>query len=252
VGAVSGLDAERLRGLGARTDRTVVTGDARVDQIFRRLECDPCVPPVIGRLREPGVPVIVAGSTWPPDEDRLIPAFGLLRGEDRSALRLIVAPHQPTVTHLVRLETRLRAAGLRSVRLADVERGSRLEEVVIVDRVGMLADLYRLASAAWVGGGFGDDGLHSVLEPAALGVPVLFGPRFGNAREAQALVTAGGGFVASDAGTAAARLRAVLADGGRAGLAARGWVESQRGGAARNAAVLVNLLRGAPVAAIDP
>lgn len=244
VGAVSGLDAERLHQLGARPERTRVTGDARVDQIFTRLDCGTCVDPVIARLHEAGVGVIVAGSTWPADEARLVPAFRLLRDGARTPLRLIVAPHQPTASHLAALEARVRASGLAAVRLSEVEKGSRLAEVVVVDRVGVLADLYRLAEAAWVGGGFGETGLHSVLEPAALGVPIVYGPRFGNAREARALVTAGGGFVATDADSAAARLGVLLADGGKAGRAAREWVESQRGGAARNADLLVRLLRG--------
>ena len=64
---------------------------------------------------------------------------------------------------------------------------------MLVDRVGVLGDLYAVADVAFVGGGFHDAGLHSVLEPAAFGVPVLFGPRFSNSRDAALLISDGGG-----------------------------------------------------------
>ena len=242
VGAVSAADAERLLRLGVHADRLRVTGDARVDQAVERIERVPAQPAWLERLREPGVAVIVAGSTWPADEDRLLPAAAALRNDAPRRLRWIVAPHEPTAAHLGRLERALVATGLRGIRLADVERGEALEEVVIVDRVGVLADLYRIADVAWVGGGFGDSGLHSILEPAALGVPVVYGPNAGNAREAAALVGAGGGFVAADVPAMIARFRTLLGDGGVAGGAARAWMESERGGAERNAALLIGLL----------
>jgi 3-deoxy-D-manno-octulosonic-acid transferase len=134
------------------------------------------------------------------------------------------------------------AAGFGPVRFSDAEKGADVKAVMIVDRVGVLADLYRAADAAWVGGGFGDAGLHSILEPAALGVPALYGPRFGSAGEAEAMVHAGGGFVAADVPSIVERFRTVLGDGGRAGRAARAWMESQRGGADRNARLLASLL----------
>jgi 3-deoxy-D-manno-octulosonic-acid transferase len=242
IGAVSDADARRLLRLAPVPGRITVTGDARVDQALARAASPDGGPPVVRRLREPGVPVIVAGSTWPADEDRLIPAFRqLVAGGDRP-LRLVIAPHEPTPGHLQRIETEVAAAGFGPVRFSDAEKGADVKAVVIVDRVGVLADLYRAADAAWVGGGFGDAGLHSILEPAALGVPALYGPRFGNAGEAEAMVHAGGGFVATDVPSIVERFRTVLGDGGRAGRAARAWMESQRGGAGRNARLLAGLL----------
>ena len=128
--------------------------------------------------------------------------------------------------------------------MKSVEEGESLAEVVIVDRVGLLADLYRIADIAWVGGGFGGDGLHSVLEPAALGVPVVYGPRFGNTVEAEAMAEAGCGFVAADASAIADRFETLLRDGGSIGAAARDWVEARRGGASRNAELLLDLVPG--------
>jgi 3-deoxy-D-manno-octulosonic-acid transferase len=116
---------------------------------------------------------------------------------------------------------------------------------VLVDGVGVLGELYALAEAAYVGGGYGTAGIHSVLEPAAFGAPVLFGPRHANAREAAALVAAGGGFEAEDA-EALARSLAALADQPdlrrRAGEAARACVRANLGAAARGAEIVDRLL----------
>lgn len=248
VGAVSRADAERLIRLGVPPARLRVTGDARVDQAVQRIERN-TAPPLVDRLVGPGVAVIVAGSTWPADEDRLLEAARALRDDAPRPVRWIVAPHEPTPSHLRRLDEALGVAGLCGVRLADVEAGTPPGDVVVVDRVGMLADLYRIADVAWVGGGFGDRGLHSVLEPAALGVPVVYGPRFGSAREAEALAGAGGGFVAADVPSMTARFRALLSDGEAAGRAAREWMASERGGAERNAALLIELFHGGTDAA---
>src|SRR5690606_21232516 len=122
-----------------------------------------------------------------------VPAFAEFRTE-RPA-RLIIAPHEPSNAHLAALEAALSAAGLEHARLGAVEKVvGRLPDVIVIDRVGVLADLYGAGDVAYVGGGFHAAGLHSVVEPAARGVPVLFGPRHGNAREAEALRAAGGGF----------------------------------------------------------
>ncbi|MGD8277474.1 MAG: glycosyltransferase N-terminal domain-containing protein [Gemmatimonadota bacterium] len=244
VGAVARADADRLLRLGVRSDRLRVTGDARVDQAVLRIEREPVPSALLDRLTEPGVAVVVAGSTWPADEDRLLHVMRALREDASRRVRWILAPHQPTAAHLRRLEDALRTAGLGGVRLAEVERGSAPGDVVLVDRVGVLADLYRIASVAWVGGGFGDRGLHSVLEPAALGVPAVYGPRLGSAREAESLADAGGGFVAADVAAMTERLRTLLDDGVAAARAARAWMASERGGAERNAALLIELLEG--------
>src|SRR5690606_28009400 len=177
VGAVAQGDAERLASLGVASDRIRVTGDARFDQVWARVaalggEAALVERPLLRRLHDPDVETIVAGSTWPADEARLVPAYARACGE--IPLRLIIAPHEPTPAHLTGLEARLGEAGLRHARLAEVERNDGpLPDVVVVDRVGVLAELYAVARIAYVGGGFGNAGLHSVIEPAALGVPVI-------------------------------------------------------------------------------
>jgi 3-deoxy-D-manno-octulosonic-acid transferase len=159
---------------------------------------------------------------------------------------VIIAPHEPDGAHLAGLERRLDRHGLSHARLPDLQdAGLPPADVLVVDRVGVLADLYAVADAAWVGGGFGSAGLHSVVEPAALGIPVAFGPRHGNAQEAGRLVDAGGGFVVRDA-AAVGELLSVLHPAGErrtaAGAAARAFVADHVGGARRNAQLILDRL----------
>jgi 3-deoxy-D-manno-octulosonic-acid transferase len=240
VGAVARADAERFSKLGVARERVRITGDARFDQVHARVQTLDHTQPVLQRLRDDRVLTVVAGSTWSADDKEIIPAFaGARKG---SPLRMIIAPHEPDVAHLRALEQKLHAAGLGFARLSAVEKtAGALPEVVIVDRVGVLADLYSIASIAYVGGGFHSAGLHSVIEPAGLGVPVIFGPRHGNACEADELAGKGGGFVASD-GAAFASLVLDLADRPvhrkSASAAARNYVVSKLGAARRNAELI--------------
>jgi 3-deoxy-D-manno-octulosonic-acid transferase len=244
IGAVALPDAERFSRLGVLPRRVQVTGDARFDQVYARVQQLDRTQPLLQRLRDNRIITIVAGSTWPADEKEIIPAFASAR--KGVPMRLIIAAHEPTAAHLRDLEQRLDAARLRHARLAVVENGTApLPDVIIVDRVGVLADLYAVANVAYVGGGFHGAGLHSVIEPAALGVPVIFGPRHGNAREADELAGTGGGFVASD-GAAFASALVELADRpmhrATASAAARDFVVSKLGAARKNAQLIAELL----------
>lgn len=242
VAAVAPDDAALYARLGAAESRTEVTGDARFDQVIARLAGD--LPEEAERLRDPGTVTVVAGSTWPEDEAHLLPAF--FRGG--TGARLVIAPHEPTEEHLVGIEDRLNRRYLTNRRLSDVARDRQaLPEAVVVDRVGILADLYRIADVAFVGGGFTDNGVHSVVEPAAVGIPVLLGPRHGNAREAAALVAAGGGMEVTNAAQLEGRLRTLVqyeTARGAAGRRARAFVRSRTGGAAANAAAILALVEG--------
>ncbi|KPK64973.1 MAG: hypothetical protein AMS21_05950, partial [Gemmatimonas sp. SG8_38_2] len=167
VGAISVEDAARLALLGVHPDRIEITGDARFDQVWARAQAlDPSQPPVVLLAGHDGL-TLVAGSTWPEGEKHLVPAVASLRSRHRN-FRALMVPHEPTDDHLRRLESHLDVDGLEHVRLSELEGGSGdLKEVIVVDRVGMLGELYALADIAYVGGGFGKRGLHSVLEPAA-------------------------------------------------------------------------------------
>jgi 3-deoxy-D-manno-octulosonic-acid transferase len=247
VGAVSDADAAAFPLLGVAPVRITVTGDARFDQVWQRVQrLDPDRPLLQPFRAAPAGadadrrPWLVAGSTWPADERRLIAALSRpapAAPAGGTGWRAIIAPHEPDQKHVAALERRLSAAGLSHSRLhADDAPQAVTADVVVVDRVGVLADLYAVADAAYVGGGFGTAGLHSVVEPAALGVPVIYGPRHGNAQEAQRLAGAGGGFIAestSALGSILDMLRASAATRAAAGAAARDFVRTHLGGRSR-------------------
>jgi 3-deoxy-D-manno-octulosonic-acid transferase len=245
VAAISPPDAERFGSLGVPAERLSVMGDARFDQVLRRTAASASSPwpDMLGsrdRL------VLVAGSTWPPDEEALLSALRHV-GERSPPLRLILVPHEPTEEHLRATEALLGRLGYSSQRLAKLETGPVAAEVVLVDRVGILGDLYAAGDLAYVGGGWGTAGLHSVLEPAAYAMPVVFGPRHANAREAGDLVRAGGAFSVDDPEELRDLLARLWSDAElrrEAGEAARAYVESGRGAAERGAEIVQRLLRG--------
>jgi 3-deoxy-D-manno-octulosonic-acid transferase len=134
-------------------------------------------------------PILVAGSTWPRDETILLAAFSEVRRLHPDA-RLIIVPHEPTATHLAALEARATGHGLTASRWEpDARSGAAVE---IVDRMGVLGTLYGRGAMAYVGGGFGERGIHSVLEPAGWWRPVIIGPNDRGVRDARLLANAGG------------------------------------------------------------
>lgn len=239
VGAISDQDAARLREQGVHADRITVTGDTRYDQVWKRATAS--ASPLVQSLRS-GAPTLVAGSTWPADEAPLRSAWIKIREQIPNS-RLIIAPHEVSEAHLNSIIDWARSDGLRLSRISAPTDGT--SDVVLVDRYGVLGDLYALADVAYVGGGFHAAGLHSVLEPAAFGSPVLFGPRHGKSREASALLSAGGAYVVTDERELAQRLGDLL--GSReardtAGAAARLTVENGLGAAERSFNLVRELL----------
>lgn len=241
VGAVDAADADRLVELGVRPGVITVTGDTRFDQVWKRARRAERDGELLGPLKSER-PTLVAGSTWPADEAVLLPAWEalVLKAPD---VRLVIAPHEPTPAHLAPVERRLEEAGLRHARLGTPEAASA--DVVVVDRTGVLGDLYALADVAYVGGGFHAAGLHSVLEPAAFGVPVLFGPRHQASRDAWLLIQRTGGRAVEDAGELEDALRMWLtipAYREPVGVAARATVRAGLGAAKRSWELVEQLL----------
>ena len=148
---------------------------------------------------------------------------------------MIVAPHEPTDTRLVEIEESLAANGLRSVRLSTLNTWDAETPVVVADGVGYLAELYRAGDIAYVGGSW-TTGVHNVMEPAVLGLPVFFGPKIDNAWEAGMLIRLGAGKVVSSPEEFAREAGALL--GNRAlldslGEKASGFIRGSCGAAPR-------------------
>lgn len=181
IDCVGQMDATAFRMLGVDVPLEI-SGDTRYDRVVERAAAGARGSLPISRDQLGDRAILVAGSTWPPDEALLAPLVGI------GGLRLVVVPHEPTPTHIAVLRSRLGP----SVLLSEIVQGEPLTDdaAIIVDRTGILLGLYALADISYVGGAFGA-GVHSVLEPAAYGVPVLSGPRIERSRDAAALHAAG-------------------------------------------------------------
>lgn len=244
VGAIDEADAMRLIRLGVRESAISVTGDTRFDQVWARANDGAARESLLAPLRSDR-PTLVAGSTWAADERELLPAWIAMRSQVPDA-RLIIAPHEPTHAHLTHLERWATAHRLSLVRTSALA-GVGSADVVLVDGLGMLGDLYALADVAYVGGGFHGAGLHSVLEPAAFGVPVLFGPRHDKSRDAATLIAHDAGASVTDGSAITARLEALLTRPdirGAEGARAKEVVANGLGASARSAALVTGLLVG--------
>ena len=141
----------------------------------------------------PSAPIVVAGSSWEPDEEHL--QHYLATHKD---VRFILAPHVISDSHLAAIDklfgadTCVRFSHLATASDADLQR-----RVLVIDNIGMLSALYRYATIAYIGGGFGR-GIHNTLEAVAFGKPVIFGPNYRKFQEAHDLIACGGGFAYSD------------------------------------------------------
>ncbi|HXV14832.1 MAG TPA: glycosyltransferase N-terminal domain-containing protein [Candidatus Krumholzibacteria bacterium] len=224
--AISDDDAARFRATVPSHPSVSVTGDTRFDRVMDRWQQRTASTFALPA----GGPTLIAGSTWPPDEERLLPALARLLSED-ARLRVVLVPHEPTPAHVEPL--RRWAAGTGSS-----------ARIVIVDVVGVLAEAYRFADLVYVGGAF-TTGVHSVIEPAIAGVPVVFGPKHDNSFEALQLVERGAARVIRTADEAYHALAAWLRDEAArksAGAAGRAYVESQLGATEKCMAALAPYL----------
>ena len=241
VGAASDADASRIIALGADPGAVVVTGDTRYDQVWSKAITADRESALLAPLAS-SRPTVVAGSTWPSDEEVILAAWPEVRRDIHDA-RLIIAPHEPTREHLEPIEQWARGEHLSVARLSSLDASHA--DVVIVDRTGVLGDLYSLATAAFVGGGFHGAGLHSVLEPAAFGVPVAFGPRHSNSRDAVMLHRSRGGDSVATTDETIEVLQLWLGDPvarERSGSAARALVQRGLGAGERSYQLVMQLL----------
>lgn len=173
---------ELLKRLGVT--QVSVVGDTRFDRVIDIRRQARELPVAEAATRQGHV--IVAGSTWPPDEDILIPYFN-----SHPDCRLILAPHVVSEDHLREIEQKLQRPALRYSQ-ATPESAAKAD-CLLIDGYGLLSSIYRYATVAYVGGGFGV-GIHNVPEAAVYGVPVFFGPNNRKFREARELIEAGGCF----------------------------------------------------------
>ncbi len=167
------------------TDNVCVVGDTRFDRVID-IARQAKELPLVERFCHDASLIFVAGSTWPPDEDLIIPYFN-----SHPDMKLILAPHVIDEAHLQQIEHKLRRPVLRYSEATEDNVGQA--DCLIINCYGLLSSIYRYGQVAYVGGGFGV-GIHNVPEAAVYGIPVLFGPNNKGFREAQDLLRLGGCF----------------------------------------------------------
>ena len=169
-----------LEGIGVTN--VDVVGDTRFDRV---LDIRNAAKPLPLAERFAGCwKVLVAGSSWPQDEEIIIPYFNR-----HPNLKLVLAPHVVSEEHLQAIERQLARPALRYSKATP--KAVAEVDCLIIDCYGLLSSIYRYASMAYVGGGFGV-GIHNVPEAAVYGIPVIIGPNNKKFREAQALLRCGG------------------------------------------------------------
>ena len=239
--------ARRLIALGADPARVVITGSLKFDALQ--------TVPIPGRgpqrvLRffrlRPGRPVLMAGSTLKGEEEPVVRAFNRLRATPRGqgALLVIAARHPERFAEVERL---CRQEGLSTVRRTElpIDNEPRVD-AVILDTIGELAHLYQIATAVFVGGSIVPAGGHNILEPAAHGKAIVFGPHMENFSEIAAT------FLANDAavrvqseGELEEALLSLMGDPvrrARLGAAARALVVANRGAKDKTLAAIADVL----------
>lgn len=169
-----------------------IAGDTRFDrvcQITQNAKNIPLVDKFVGDSR-----IIVAGSSWPPDEKLIFEAMERLK--DKHKIKLIIAPHEIHESHLSAIEKMLT---VKNVRFSKANEDTVAEnDVLIIDNFGMLSSLYKYAEIAYVGGGFGV-GIHNILEAVSYSIPVAFGTNYKKFKEADDLVSLGSACTIRDA-----------------------------------------------------
>ena len=238
--------ARRIIDIGADPTRVTVTGSLK----FESLESPAAAAGrgagrIVRFFRVPSHrPVFIAASTLKGEEGAVLGAFAALRRAHPSAL-LIMAPRKPE--RFGEAESLARAEGLRVVRRTELAVDAEPRaDVVILDTIGELANLFQVATMVFVGGSLVDQGGHNILEPAVHGKPIVFGPHMENFAEiAEAFLRHQAAVQVqspADLATVIVRLAGDPVERARLGAAARALVEANRGAKPRTLDAIAQIL----------
>ena len=216
-----------------------VAGDTRFDRVnevlaLTRERADGRLLPV-AQFVENAPRVVIAGSTWPEDEELLQQYM------EESGAKLILVPHEINEEHLHSIFQRFKGRFVRYTDIAGEQVQtpgmSRLNilqqaDVLVIDTIGLLSSMYHFGHVAYIGGGFGE-GIHNTIEAAVYGLPVVFGPNYHHFREAQGLIDAGAARSIKNYSELAAALNTALDDYETIGAKAAEYVQSELGATAK-------------------
>jgi len=238
--------SRRAVALGANPSLVTITGSLKFDSL------ELPVPAARTRTREPVLrffrvgpkrPVIVAGSTMRGEEAALLRAFVRVKASAPSALAVLAPRHPERFAEVERLAV---AAGFVTVRRSNLPIDSDPRaDVVVLDTIGELAQLYQVATAVFVGGSLVDYGGHNILEPAVFGKPIVFGPHMRNFKEIADLFLVNGAALQVSPEQLDETLLSLLTDPvrrARLGAAARALVEANRGAKEKTLAVIEDVI----------
>ena len=166
-------------------NNVTISGDTRLDRVFELSE-QTTTYPIVKKFQN-GKNILIAGSTWKPDEELLI---RYINSNDND-WKYIIAPHEIHEHNIKRIEHLLRKKTVRYSKA--IETDVDKYDVLIIDNIGILSSLYQYGKLAYIGGGF-STGIHNILEAATFSVPVIFGPDYKNFQEAHDLIELGGAF----------------------------------------------------------
>jgi 3-deoxy-D-manno-octulosonic-acid transferase len=224
-------EAERVLALGAAPDRVWVTGNTKFDALVLDGAAGREESLRVEMALQPGRPVLMAGSTHEGEEEVLLSVYAQLR-DRHPGLQLVVAPRY--VERAGRIMALAADAGL-PVRLRSGGAAAGPAEVTVLDTIGELAAAYRLATLVFVGGSFVTRGGQNLLEPAAQGKPVLFGPHMENFKDSVQVLQGRGGLQVSSP-------EQLLKVADELGALARRSVGAIRGASARNVEHMLSIL----------
>ena len=196
-----------------------VGGDTRFDRVADLAQQAKTIP-LIETFVKDANKVIVAGSTWPKDEELLVRYLKL-----HPDMKLILVPHEIHQAHIMGISKLLDGKFVRYTELN--EQNVLTTNCIVVDTIGLLSSIYRYANVAYIGGGFGV-GIHNTLEAAVWNIPVVFGPNYQKFREARELIAIGGAFSIARYELLEAQFNSLLKDN-KAGKIAGDYVKNNTG-----------------------
>lgn len=165
-------------------NNVAISGDTRFDRVASILEKDNSLDFI--KAFKNDTLTIVVGSSWPKDESLLVDFIN----QTSEKVKFIIAPHNIKAEQIQELQ---RSITKKTVLFSEKSTQNLADfDVFIIDTIGILTKIYSYADIAYVGGGFGNPGVHNILEPATFGVPIVIGPNYSHFAEATALVNRGG------------------------------------------------------------
>lgn len=167
-------------------NNVTIAGDTRLDRVINQLQLDNSLPFIDAFIENKLC--LVAGSTWPEDEDYI---YDFIKSNPSKDIKYIIAPHSIKPTHIKQITQNLTNCVLFSEKDG---KNLKTHNVFIIDTIGILSKIYSYADIAYVGGAVGKTGLHNILEPAVFGTPIIIGKNHKKYPEAQLMIDNGGVF----------------------------------------------------------